>query len=312
MDNKLIMLVITLAIGVIVVGSVLMPVLQDTTATEDTEVNKGLFEAVPLTADSNHTLVFNSSTPNTIKVDDVDIDMSNLNSTYGSATVIFSNDWFMRFVPDTGLILYKCGTSNSQAIKGATASSGISVTVTITNGDVTFVYSDETTVEYEVADDGFMITPGKGTYVMKTSGDTAYVNGDSVVYGVGRTDRALGTAATSFNAIVKATVDDGVTPLYYSPQYNWGDVSTVTYTEDSTHEDLYSLTGFTFNLVTDPDTTPVNHPITYNQILVPKEVTAERTQHLDDNENSLLLVIPVLFITGLVVLGVRSFMGNRD
>lgn len=302
-------LIIGAVIAVVLFAALLVPVIDSATATEDTYHNDGLFSAVPLDENSSHTLTFDYATPNVLTIDGEDMDMS-FSSPYSSATVIFSNDWFMRFVPNTGVVLYKCGTSSSQAIKGATASSEISVTVTIASGSASFVYSDETTITYDVAGDGLIITPDEGTYVMKTASSTAFVNGNSIVYGVGRTDRALGTSGTSFNVISMASVDEGVTPLYYSPQYVWGNDNSVAYTTSATHEDLYSLSGFTFNLVTDGDGGPVNHPVTYNQIFVPYEVTAERTAHLTAAELSLVGIIPILVLAGVLV-AIAYVVGSR-
>ena len=296
--RNIFVMIITLTVGVILAGALLAPVIDDVTTTERTLTNSGLFEAVALDENSSHTLVFDYTDPNTLTIDGTDIDMSAIESPYSSATVVFSNDWFLRFSPDVGVILYKCGTSSAQAIKGATASSQISVTITIASGTATFTYSDSTVVEYTIAGAGLMITSGDGSYVMKSASDKAYVNKDSIVYGAGRTDKALGTSGTSFNAMISASIEDGVTLLYYSPQYTVSDNSEVSYTPDNTYVDIYELSGFTFNLVSNDE---VEHPVTYNQIFVPKEVTSELAQHLDDGEIAMMEMIPIMVIICLVM-----------
>lgn len=308
MENKLIGLVMGAVVGVILIGALLMPVLNDAAATERTFTNTGLFYADVLDENSDRTMSFDYTKPNIITVDGTDIDMSSIQTSYGSATVIFSNDWFMRFVPDTGIVLYKCGTSSSQAIKGATASSQISFTATFSSGAAVFIYSDSTEIEYDIADAGLIITPDAGAYIMKGANDTAYVNGDSIVYGVGRTDRALGTSGTSFNAMMAASVDDGVSSLYYSPQYTMNDNRSVNATADADYTDLYALSGFTFNLVSNDE---AEHAITYNQIFVPTSVKSELTEHLDSGEIAVLSAIPVMMIAALVIFAVRVLY-SRD
>lgn len=296
MDNKFIGLMVGLTVGVLMVSGFLWPIVADATATESTFENEGLFNAVSLDSASSHTVSFDYTAPNKLIVDSVEVDMSGIESPYSSATVVFSDDWFVRFVPDTGVILYKCGTSSASAIKGATASSQISFNLAISEGTATFTYSDETTYTYNVDGAGLIISPNKGDYVLKASNDTAFVSDTSIVYGVGRTDRALGTGGTSFNAMVKASVNDGVEAIAYSPQYTWNDNRTVNTEEVAGYEDLYSITSFSFNLV---DTNEEEHPITYNQIFVPAEVTAEKSWHLDTMQIAMIGVIGTL---GAIVL----------
>ena len=298
MENKFIALVVGLTVGVIMLSGFLWPVVADATATEHTFINDGMFNAKTIDETTEMTLTFDPMTdPNIITVDGVDIDMSNTPDTYGSVTVVFTDDWFARYVVSNGaLAIYKCGTSSSSAIGGASVSNEQTLSMIISSGSATITFG-ETTLNYSVAGDGLAICPNKGDYVIKTATDTAYVNGDSTVYGVGRTDRALGPGtSSSFNAMVKATVDDGVTPIEYSPQYTWNDNRSVNATENRSYIDLYELTGFTFNLV---DQSEEEHAVTYNQIFVPASVTAERSNHLDTTQIALVAAIGTL---GAIVL----------
>lgn len=307
MDTKSITAVI---IGLMVSGLILVafvPIFTEVTATEDTFTNKGMFNAQTINVETEYTMVWEYTNPLTITVNDTDIDMSATDSTYSSVTVIFSDDWFVRYSLNTGLILYKCGTSSAQAIEGATVSSEKNLNLSLSGGSATIVIG-ENTYNYSVEDDGVAIVPTLGDWVIKKSTDTALVNGDSVVYGAGRTDKALGVSGTSFNAIIKASVDDGVQALYYSPQYNWSTNSTVNATENSAYIDLYGLTGFTFNLV---DNNQVEHAVTYNQIFVPREVTSEKSVHGDEVFNTVIDLIPLLAGVGLLMAGVYYFISRK-
>lgn len=305
--GKNIMMIVSLMVAVIIALAVLVPVIQDTSASEDTLKNTGIFNAKSLTETSETTLMFDHTNPNILTVDGVDIDMSNTVSPYSQVTVIFTNDWFARYIlGNQAIAVYKCGTNSANAIGGGSVSSGNDLSISISNGSATITFG-ETTLTYDVSGDGAIISPTEADYVIKKASDTAYVNSDSIVYGAGRTDRALGQSSTSFNAILKASIDDGVTPIAYSPQYNFSETQSVNYSEVESHVDLYSLTGFTFNLTAQD----VEYPINYNQIFVPTEVTAERTVHVTPIEASLLGIIPLLVVIGIVI-GAVWFIRQRN
>lgn len=302
---------LTAILVVAMVGCVLVagfiPVVGESVSATTTFKNDGLYRAVELTSESEHTLVFDYTNPDILTIDDYAINMKSLNSPYASMSVAFSDDWFVRYVIDTGVILYKCGTSSASAIKGATVTSQISMTLTISAGVALFTYSDESTYTYNVDGDGLIISD-KGSYSMKSASEKAYVNKDSVVYGIGRTDRALGTSGTSFNAMIMASVEDGVTPIAYSPQYTWNDNRTVNAVENTRYTDLYELSGFTFNLV---DNDSIEHALTYNQIFVPYEITSEKVIHADDNTASIVSMIPFILIMGVVLMFVGVVLVRR-
>lgn len=303
--KKMVMGVISVAVAIIVLMS-MIPIFTDAGASEDTFTNVGVFNAKSMDATSSHTLTYDYTTPTILTVDDADIDMSNTPLTYASVSVAFSNDWFLRYIlSNNSLILYKCGTNSAAAIKTIAPSDEANVSVTISDGSATIVMG-ESTYSYTVDGAGMIITSDVGDYVVKKSTDKAYVNGDSVVYGIGRTERALGTSGTSFNAMISASVDDGLTPIYYSPEYTFSENESVNYTENSSHKDLYELSGFTFNLVSGGE----DHPVTYNQIFVPTEVTAERSAHASPVEATLIGLIPLLMMVGIMLTAVGLFIAK--
>ena len=302
--GKLPMAIVGITIAVIVCAVVLIPVVQESTQAYDTLTNEGIINAEILDATSEKTLTYDHTKPSIIVVDDVEIDLSSLSSPYSSLTIVFSDDWFIRYV--SGLALFKCGTNSANVVDSATASNEKDLSLTISSGSATIVIG-ETTYNYDIDGDGFMVTTDKSDYVVKTASSTSYVKSDSIVFGIGRTDRALGTSGTSFNFMGKASIDDGVTPLYYSPQYNFGETESVNYTTDTTHLDSFMLTGFTFNLTSGG----VEHPTTYNQIFVPSEITVERSVHPDSTTTQLINVIPILVIIGIVMLAVGSMIYYR-
>ena len=305
MNTKIVGISIAAFIGIIVLGSVLMPILNDSTATEDTIKNVGFLNAKTLDETTTATMSWQYTNPEILVVDGNEINISEIESSYSAISIVFSNDWFIRAVQNAGLILYKTGTTSASAIEGATVSSEKDFSMTVASGVATIVIG-ENTYEYTISGDGLIVTTeDNAPYVIKKSTDIAYLNGDSVVYAVGRTDRALNVSGSSFNAIFKASVDDGVTPISYSPQWTVTD-SSVIYQENSDHLDLYDMTAFTVDLLAAINTGTV----TYNQIFVPSEVTAERSIHFTDGQNAILSAIPIMIIVaillGVVALVIRS------
>lgn len=313
MESKgIITVAVTVTVAVIVLAGILMPVLDDATTTEDKFTNDGVLYARTLDADSECIISFDHTTPTIVTIDDVDIDMIELTTALNTQqiTIAFSDDWFIRCLYNAGnkaIVVYKCGTSSAQAIGGASESNGNDMTVTISSGAATITYG-ETTLNYNIDADGMVLSSKKADYIIKSSTDEVYVNSDSIVYGAGRTDNALGTSNSSFNAISKASIDDGVTLLYYSPQYTISADESVTYTTDSGHKDLYLLKNYVFNLT---DNGGVDHPITYGQIFVPAEVTAERSVHFTDSMNGLLAVIPMLILVAVLIGVAAVVLRNR-
>lgn len=307
MDNKFIGLIIGLVVGVVLIGSLLVPVMKDTATTEEKYTNDGFFYATYLNDESTDVLSYDYTNPTILNVNGTEIDMSSIDSSYDNVSVAFSDKWFIRYAISTSIIyLYETDTESTSAASYASPSTQKNFNLTCSGGTATIIIGDDTFSE-TISGDGLIITSEKAEYVMKKSATAAYVNGDSLVYGAGRTDRALGVSGSSYNAIFKASVDDGVSIIGMSPNtYTVTDSSVSSVDESGYVLDLYKLTSFGIALTDGTN----SGTITYNQIFVPSEVTAERAQHMSSSENALILVIPVLFIVSLVIFAVRFI--NRD
>lgn len=305
MEIKKFLTVAIVASVVALIFGAILPVFADTSASEDTLTNKGFMDAKYLNENTESVITWEYTNPTILNIDGTEVNISEIPSTYSAITITFSNDWFIRAVKDTGLILYKTGTSSASAIEGATVTSEKNFSMEISSGIANIIIG-ENTYNYAISGDGLIVTTDNDApYTIKKSTDIAYLNGDSVVYGVGRTDRALNVSGSSFNAIFKATVDDGVTPISYSPQWTVTD-SSVTYTENSNYKDLYNMTAFNVSLMA----TENSGTVTYNQIFVPSEVTAERSVHMDGTLSALFNLLPLLIGFGLVI-GVAGIVISR-
>ena len=308
--NKLLTLLVTITVGIIFIGALLAPVIEDNSETEKKYTNDGFFNATYLNDKSTDVLSYDYTNPTILTINGNDVDMSSIDSSYSSVTVAFSDKWFVRYVITTNTIyLYETDTVTSPATFTIAPEDEKNVTLTCSNGTATFVVGEDTYTK-TISGDGLIISSSeKAEYVMKKSATAAYVNGDSLVYGAGRTDRALGVTATSYNAIFKASVDDGVSAIGFSPNTYTITDSSVTATDISGSVlDLYELTKFTIS-ITDGEN---NGTVTYNQIFVPRVITAELSQHLDAGEIAILAAVPLMAIAALVLLVVRYFVAGRN
>ena len=307
--TNLLTLVVTLTVGIILAGSLLMPVLADATTTKRTFTNDGAFY-VEVDPSDTYTIKYDKATESGIVYinDDVlDVDFSTGYTIFAIDNAILrlqSNDYTLQYKGDgnyiTGLI---------------------KVDLTISNGAVTGKYQiganpgvDVTwpTTTYTTA---FVASPTPQEYVMTEYNSDTKINNDDNIIAFGQT--YLSTSEDPKWALINITgnIKDGVTVDVLDS--TTGDALTgatvadlsVNATKADGYKTLYDLTSITFNVTYDGATTAV----TYSAYVVPATVTAELSQHLDAGEIALLNALPVIVIIGLVLAGVGAiFMRNRD
>lgn len=301
--DNIIKLTVYVAIGVLVFTSLLLPVVNDVNDIEDDFNNNGFFYATELNENSADTLAWDHTNPTILTVNGVDIDTSEMESSYANISLGFSDKWFLRFALGTTIIyLYDVDTALSSSTDYASPTNEKDFSLECNNGIATIVIGEVTYTE-TISGDGLIISEKPASYVMKKSDTNAYVLGDSAVYCVGRTDRALGVQGTSYNAVFKANVDGGVTPIAYSPNTYTVSDSSVTYSAGpSGYNDLYLLSNCKLDLTDGTNT----GTITYNQIFVPATVTAEKAVHADEPTRNVIEIMPILLIAGLL-LGIVAY-----
>lgn len=316
MDNKLVMISIAAVIGIIVLGSVLMPIMNDATAKEDTFTNEGYYTMDSVTDESSRIITWSKATPTKITIDGGDFDMSfaEVNRSY---TLIGSESLIVRYQKDssvTGIQLYG-GSTYTSFHTGSAATAGDTITITLDAGDVT-VLTDGTSplsVTKSVGTDAYIINPtndGDYSYVMKKADKAAFVLGDSTIKFLG-----VSVAAGPSGIAIYGTgsIDDGMT---LSTIYKQNTITSVTYSDPVVTdeevsgyvEDVYKLDKYNFTITYDSST----YDATYSYFLVPAEVTAERSVHFTDGQNAIFAAIPVMIILavllGVVALVIRSRM----
>lgn len=299
-ENNLIGLVVALAVSVILIGSVLMLAVNEASATEDTFKNDGYFHLKKYTSDDELTLEWDSTVPDTFTVNGETIIYHN---GFGLAQSIVLGEAMTARLNDNNarISFYSAGnfinTSETNPTFTLTYSAG---TVVVSNVATTRTYTDVAEL-YAISDNG--------DYVMKKATSPAYLNSgseivaDSEIYASGQTYN--GNANVFWH--LEGTIDDMEYPDTFNSNLTVSDEA-INGKYDSSHEDLYVLNDLTFKITNTVSGVVFN--VTASYFIVPSEVTAERSAHMNDGEIALIAVIPVLIIASLVVIAVRSF--NRD
>lgn len=288
MNTKIIGISVAAVIGIIVLGSVLIPILDDATETERTFTNDSLWRMKEF--ETGDTWVMSSPGVWTLNGESV------LTTDNTTSSLMIGDDWTVR------------GTG---AVYGHTVYNASPSTLTITVGESSTTINNNTvdsTEGYGVANDG--------DYIVTKYDTPVYVLGDTPIWATGY---------TSFNGVsavmhIEGTVNDGVT-VTCSTINNTSALSNFEVSnlqihadKDSKYDDLYLLSGVTFTVDADytvgGNTTHKSGDVSYSSYVVPYEITAERAVQFTDGQNALLMAIPVMIILaillGVVALVLRS------
>lgn len=306
MDNKILTLCITLVVGVILAGSLLVPVLNSATETERTFENEDYFFTMDkiLADDSEtHTIVWEATDPDQLTIDGTAFypDWS------GSVTVACIESDIVRCLFVGGdYILNVIGVD---LVNGWGWTDHTSITAEFSNGTmtVTRVISGNTQVKTFSYTDAYIINPtGTGEYVMKTPTASAYVLEDSPILGMG-----LSNFGGSGNNLIRVSGDvtdltASVVSTPVSSDITIGDL-TITSTELTKYRGLYTFDKVEFPVTVEDTTTT----ITYSYVIVPASVTAELTNHLTPGQIALMSAIPIMVIVALLMVAIGAIAYRR-
>lgn len=308
MKNNILNLAIVLTVGVILAGSLLMPVISDATTTERTFTNDGYYHMNLISsADSDVVLTWDHTDPYKITVGDVVVDLPK--SYVIPCTLVCSDDWGLRYLLSNGNVTVDLSVfaGPGDGTYDASTSTGNDMTITLSNGTATF--DNGSTPVTHAYSEAYAISNGDGEYVMKKTTDTAYLKSDSSIYGVGRTYLNFSTPK-SLNINVSGTIEDGATVTIFNPLSGYS-VSNIVVANSAVagYNDLYTFTSVSFDVT---DSTPTTLGAVYSQVIVPYEVTAELTNHLTPGEIALINIIPVMVIVALLMVAVGGLYLRRN
>ena len=302
MNNKLITIVLTLVVGTILAGSVLMPVLNDATKTEQTFVNEGVFNYGIFTPDDEYELEVVGA-DGSIMVNGVAVEPFNATTRYYS--IVASDNFAARYGYSNNIYFCQCVGKDSS--DNTFADGGILTNISIDNGalSVVFTKSDSSVVSKTVEfTELYAIVPNADEAVMKVAADAVYIKGDSPIYSSGLTQVTLWS--NLFH--IEGTYNDGLT--ISSPNLPDATYDNITWNIEpvSGYVDLYKLTSIEFDITNNGTT----YHATYSYFGVPTEVTAELSQHLTPGQIALLGAIPVMVIIALLVVAVGAVAKRND
>ncbi len=292
--NGILGLAVALTISIILVGSMLVPIINDTTTTHETLTNTGYFRA---SETSDETLIkwTPSADPFTITVNDEDISLASL-------TKIANTSYSIAFADDI-ILRYFYGNSSSQNIQfwgagfkgGAASSEAGTFEFLINSTTCSFGKTGATPTSYTHTGSYFIIDP-EGDFIMKDRNTPAYLKNDSVY--AGGLSYVTGSVVSSI--YFEGTIND----YDFHPMSSYVTVSdpNTTYTQSTKYVGVYELDKVTFNTSFNDGTLtdPIVREQTYSYFLVPYQVTAELSQHLNDGQIALLNAIPIIIIIALL------------
>lgn len=304
--GKNIMMIVSLMVTVILALAVLVPVIQDSSASEDTFTNDGYYRMSKITSDDEGSWVYSwtSEKPKIVVVNDVEynIDPS------GSYTIIGAGDGWVSRLVNTSSYSYIQNMYSDGLGSGGNGMKSMDCTITGGTASFSIVLADDTTSTKSMTYTYAYVLDKDGPMIMKDSTIPAYMNEDSDIFAIGVTASA-GFPLNVF--MITGNIEDGVTvdnTIHKSGGQDFVASNVVIHESEKTdHIDLYSLDKITFTATDGTDT--IN--ATYSYFLVPYEVTAERSVHVSTVEASLLNIIPLLVVIG-IVMGAVWFIRQRN
>lgn len=297
MDNKFIGLMVGLAVGMLLVSGFLWPIVADATTTETTFKNDGYFYMQKITAADTETYTLTY---------EYDSDAESYSYTY-NGEAIDTSSWpvapmSLTLATDGESWLFRAGLeeyTGLQAIGGNFASAGghniWSVEASFSNGAVSATFTDSentTTTKTETYSELWIYSPTPTDYIMKKANSTAYLFNDSEYLAMGV------TLVTEWATVIKVmgTVEEFTATIVYPPNLTTTVTDKVIDSETvSGYNELNALDKLTFTV--SDGTTTVN--ATYSYFIVPAEVTAVKSWHLDTTQIALVTAIGTL---GAIVL----------
>lgn len=299
--HKLIEASVFAAIGVLVFASLLIPVVDQATATTDTFTNDGYFRLDKITSTEEHVITWDYENPYVFIVDDenVTIPFGSTNDPIYPYSIISAENWALRFISTSNGVridLAVFGQQNS-LIWGTSTVDEKNATFTFNNGVATIARADgaTTTQTYDYA----FIPSNDGAYCMKKGNVDAFVNKDSEIFATGRTGAVFNGNTVNLNLNVKADIENGATVniVYPTDGYTISN-ETVNNVVVSSYLNLYKFTNVTFT-VTDVDEYAYN--AVYGQVIIPYSVTAEKAIHADEPTRDILAILPLILICALIM-----------
>ncbi len=294
MKNNIIGLTITLAVGILLIGSLLAPTITGITDLTKTYTNEGMpFAEVD---DDTHTIVLTSSA---ITVDGEEIDQSLFPGDYTYYTIVYGSENFIR-VNLAGTMTIFVGenlTNFSYASNTVTVTIvGSTATVTTTSGATTATMTGAT---------HYIST--SGNYVMAEN-PRVNVNSESTIVGAGHT--SFTTPNTSIYTTWSGTIDSVTASVIRAGNVTTATVSSTEVNTTEVDGDLVRIDSVLVNYDVTASDTDYDLTSTYTYFLAPASVTYDNPNYIGDGAAALLSTVVIILILAMLVGATHVF--RRD
>lgn len=297
-SNKTLGIIFAIVIGVIFVGSLLAPTIDNYDTEKLTIQNTGSYFTT-VDAEDEHTIVFSTDK---IVYDGVDVAYPEGFGTGNdrNATLMVGEDWFLR--ADAGITRLLVAGPPQQYLVLGNLSDG-DITATISGGDVTFAYGTDSTATREGV---VMTVANEGDYVLCNN---PYILEDTnLIGGI----RNIGVAYDTFE-VVKGTINNMTAEA--SRVYVWATSTNTTIDNAVFTPDVENVSGNLLKLnkieenLTFADGGEVTINISY--LIAPVEITYDNPEYIGDEYSGILGAIIIISIVALLMLGVKMIT-RRD
>lgn len=290
MNNKLIPIVITLVVGVILAGSLLIPIVNDATTAEKTYINEGISYATP--DEDNHVIVVSTDGNTfTITTDGETCETPDM-SLYGSATLVYCEDVSLR--------LYSTGAITGDGKNAAGVTSGYNLGTVAADNPITITVNGTTNVtsgSLTFADARAYIST-EGDYVLSKN---PLVNESSSVMIIGGVSVGGGLGAVNITGI--GTVHDFTAKVVRGN----GEITDIDVNTTVVDNNLVKVESI---VLTDTYASQ-DYEFTYTYFLAPEKITYTPSSYVGAGGAALLGAIPIMVIVALLVVAVGA-VARRD
>lgn len=298
--GKLPMAIVGITIAVIVCAVVLIPVVQESTTAYDTFTNEGYFAVDKITSTDEYSAKWDHTQPAKFTVNDNTFDIIQSSElTVTNLSIVLGEEFFLRYFPsDKRVALYYDGVG----IIDAQVSDSSDMTLVYDGTTLTVTSTASPSTPRVITTDEFYTVNDKGDYTMKSATVDSWMNSDSLIVGCGRTS-IIGDIVGTY---VYGSIDD-IQVSIWRGSVTASDI-VVNKTNDTSHIDLYKFSSVDFTVTNESEQ---SGSISYSYVVVPAQVTAERSVHPDATTTQLINVIPILVIIGIVMLAVGTMIYYR-
>lgn len=297
--NKLIIPIVGITVSIICLATILMPVINDATATSDTFTNEGYFYVDSVTSDESITYLFENGA---LKINGETVPLPTGSQYPDGLTIIYTEHICIRY--DEGYM----------KVRGVANHNCFYLNVTATEGRITGTYQwtdgEPQPVNWTYTE--FVGMANETTNRIMCKSQPQYMKSDSYIETTGLV--RLPNITGYYVVHISGTIADGITVNFYN-QGSGAAIDTITASSIQTnttavagYENLYKLNSITF---TASDGTNSDN-VTFTIYTIPAAVTADRSMPLSNSEIGVLLAIPVMVILVILMAAASMIMRNRE